>query len=222
MQASGADVIEVGMPFSDPMAEGTTIQLATTMSLSHGTTYDDCLEFVREARSQGLTVPVLFMGYLNPLIAYGEHRAVTAAKKVGANGFIVVDLPLEEQPDFFKAVREEEMSFIPLVAPTSLDKRIKMLADAADSFIYCVSVTGVTGARTDVSDELPSFLERIRRITDLPLAVGFGISTREHFVKVGKIAEGVVIGSQIIKTILNADGEYTYIYIYLVLFVCSF
>lgn len=205
MEQAGADILELGVPFSDPMADGPTIQYSNTVALEQGVTYADCLQMVREAREQGLKAPVVLMGYINPLIKYGEERAVVDAKAAGANAFIVVDLPLEEEPLFFKACRTHGMSFVPLMAPTSLDGRLTMLARAADSFVYCVSVLGVTGQRSQMAADLPEFLARVRAHCNLPLAVGFGISTREHFVHVAGMADAVVIGSAVIKTVRDAE-----------------
>lgn len=207
LEKGGADVIELGVPFSDPMADGTTIQTANMVALENNISYADCLNFVREARKNGLKAPVVLMGYVNPLIKYGEEKAVKDAKEAGANGFIIVDLPLEEEPLFFKACREQGMSFIPLIAPTTRDGRIPLLCNAADSFIYCVSVAGVTGARKDLPEELPAFLANIKKYTKLPLAVGFGISSHEHFKQVAAIAEGAVVGSAVINTVQNAPAN---------------
>lgn len=167
---------QIGMPFSDPLADGPTIQDANTIALKNGITYRDVLDFVATARKQGLKAPVVLMGYVNPLIQYGEEKAVVDAKEAGVNGFIVVDLPLEEQPFFFKACRTHHLSFVPLIAPTTRNDRLPALVAAADSYIYCVSLTGITGARTSVSKQLPDFLKRVRSFTNLPLAVGFGVS----------------------------------------------
>ncbi len=207
MEAGGADVIEIGVPFSDPMADGATIQHANQVALEHGVTFQDCLAFVRGARAQGLQLPIIFMGYYNPILAFGEARAAAEAAAAGADGFIVVDLPAEEAEGFVRACREHDMSFVPLVAPTTSDERIEKLAGCADAFLYCVSVTGTTGQRTDLPPELPEFIARVRRHTDLPLAVGFGITRREHVQAVGLVADAAAIGSAIIATIDAAGGK---------------
>lgn len=207
MEAGGADVIEIGVPFTDPLADGATIQHANEVALEAGASYPLCLELVREARKRGLQAPVIFMGYYNPLLAYGEERAVRDAAGAGADGFIVVDLPPEEAGAFVAACRAWDMSFVPLVAPTTPDARIGRIAAVADAFLYCVSVTGTTGARTEVPAELGAFIERVRRQTSLPLAVGFGISTREHVEQVGRLADAVVVGSAIITAIDAANGN---------------
>jgi tryptophan synthase alpha subunit len=206
-EKAGADIIELGMPFSDPLADGPTIQYANTVSLSDGTDYADCLRFIKEAREQGLKAPIVLMGYVNPLIQYGEEKAVLDAKEAGANAFIIVDLPLEEQPLFFKACRTHGLSFIPLVTPTTKDSRISMLVNAADSFLYVVSVTGITGERKELPEYLPKFIDNIRSKTKLPLAIGFGISSRVHYEQVEKLADAVVIGSAIIRAVRDADAD---------------
>ncbi len=206
MEEGGADVIEIGVPFSDPMADGATIQHANQVALEQHVSLGDCFEFVREARTRGLKAPVIFMGYYNPILARGEERAVREAKEAGADGFIVVDLPPEEAGTFLAACRRHDMSFVPLVAPTTTDARIEVIAEAADAFLYCVSMKGTTGRGNVPLDDLPFFIERIRRHTDLPLAVGFGISTRAQAERVREVADAAVVGSAIIATI-DAAGE---------------
>ncbi|MGK2964675.1 MAG: tryptophan synthase subunit alpha [Tepidiformaceae bacterium] len=205
MQAGGADAIELGVPFTDPLADGATIQHANEVAVRNGVTFADCLGFVREARAQGLTAPVMLMGYYNPILSYGETRAVVDAAVAGADGFIVVDLPPEEAGVFMDACHANDLSFIPLVAPTTSDARVDLLAEAGDGFIYCVSVTGTTGERDSLPPELGEFIERVRTHTPLPLAVGFGISRRAHVEEVGRFADAAVIGSAII-TAIDATG----------------
>lgn len=207
MEAGGADVIELGVPFSDPLADGATIQHANHVAVSQHVTLRDCFGFVREARARGLTVPVLFMGYYNPILALGEGRTAVEAAAAGVDGFIVVDLPPDEAGSFLVECRARDLSFVPLLAPTTSDARIPLLVDAADAFIYIVSVTGTTGAASVAVDELPALLARVRARTDLPLAVGFGISRREHVVAVGKVAEAAIVGSAIISAIDAAGAE---------------
>lgn len=206
-EAGGADVIEIGMPFTDPLADGATIQHANQIALEHGISFQGCLEIVAEARAKGLTVPVVFMGYYNPLLAHGELKSVVDAKAAGADGFIVVDLPVEEAGQFIVACRANDMSFIPLIAPTTRDERIAVLAKAADSWLYCVSVTGTTGAKSVDSADLAAFVARVRAHTDLPLTVGFGISTRAQADSVRLVADAVAVGSAIIATIDAAEED---------------
>ncbi|PPJ54183.1 hypothetical protein CBER1_01047 [Cercospora berteroae] len=205
MEAGGADIIELGTPFTDPIADGPTIQTANTIALANGTTTTSCLNIVKEARSKGLKAPVLLMGYYNPLLAYGEERMLQDAKAAGVNGFIMVDLPPEEAVRFRHHCKTYGLSYVPLIAPSTSDKRMKLLCSIADSFIYVVSRMGVTGATGALSTGLPQLVERVHQYSNgAPAAVGFGVSTREHFVEVGQVSEGVVIGSQIITTIKNA------------------
>ena len=209
MEAGGADVIELGTPFTDPIADGPTIQEANTIALANKTGTKTCLKIVREARQKGLKAPVLLMGYYNPLLAYGEERMLQDAKEAGVNGFIMVDLPPEEAVRFRGHCTTYGLSYVPLIAPATSEKRMKLLCSIADSFIYVVSRMGVTGATGALSSGLPDLLKRVHQYSGgVPAAVGFGVSTREHFVEVGKVAEGVVIGSQIINTLKkSAEGE---------------
>lgn len=207
MEAGGADVIELGMPFTDPLADGATVQHANQIAIENGITLGDCFEFVRQARAEGLTAPVLFMGYYNPILSRGEERAAAEAHLAGADGFIIVDLPADEGASFLAACRANDMSFVPLVAPTTSEERMTEVTSVADAFIYCVSVTGTTGSRATVATDLPEFLARVRRHTKLPLAVGFGISTRAHVEAIDKLADAAIVGSAIIATIDAADGN---------------
>jgi len=207
MEAGGSDVIELGTPFTDPIADGPTIQTANTQALKNGVTTTTCLNIVREARSKGLKAPVLMMGYYNPLLAYGEERMLQDAKAAGVNGFIMVDLPPEEAVRFRQHCTTYGLSYVPLIAPATSEKRMKLLCSIADSMIYVVSRMGVTGATGALSSGLPDLLERVHKYSGgVAAAVGFGVSTREHFVEVGKVSEGVVIGSQIITTLKNAPS----------------
>ncbi|MCA9828907.1 MAG: tryptophan synthase subunit alpha [Dehalococcoidia bacterium] len=207
MEAGGADVLELGVPFSDPMADGATVQGANQVALEQGISLADCVQLVREARAAGLAAPVVLMGYYNPILSYGEARLARDAAAAGVDGFIVVDLPPEEATNFVANCRSHGLSFVPLVAPTTRDERIGILAGVADSFLYCVSVTGTTGKGNVVLDDLPEFIRRIRAQTTLPLAVGFGISTRANVEAVGKLADAAVVGSAIISAIASAAPE---------------
>ncbi|KAJ3567949.1 hypothetical protein NP233_g6028 [Leucocoprinus birnbaumii] len=204
MQAGGADVIELGVPFSDPIADGPTIQKTNTIALKNNIDYTTVLGQLKEARSKGLTAPVLLMGYYNPLLAYGEDKAIQDAATAGANGFIMVDLPPEEAIAFREKCAKANLSYVPLIAPSTTLHRIKFLCSIADTFIYVVSKMGTTGSSENraLNTELPDILARIRDFTTVPLAVGFGVANRDHFnYAVDAGADGVVIGSKLVHVI---------------------
>ena len=203
---SGADMIELGVPFSDPLADGATVQRAAQQALRNGVTLAYCLETVRELRGAGIKVPLLFMGYYNPMLQYGLERFCTEAGAAGLDGLIVPDLPPEESDDLRRHCIAHGIDLIYLVAPTSTDDRIREVGERASGFIYCVALTGITGARTDVAATLPPFLERVRRATQLPLAVGFGISQPAHAERVAQIADGVIVGSALV-TVVEQSAE---------------
>lgn len=207
LEAGGADVIELGIPFTDPIADGPTIQTANTVALKNGTTTKSCLQMVRDARSQGLKAPIMLMGYYNPLLAYGEEKMLKDCQAAGVNGFIMVDLPPEEAVRFRSNCNAYGLSYIPLIAPSTSEKRMKLLCGIADSFIYVVSRMGVTGATGALSSGIGELVDRVHKYSGgVPAAVGFGVSTREHFTEVGQLSEGVVIGSKIIDTLKNAPA----------------
>ena len=200
------DVIELGLPFTDPIADGPTIQKSNNVALANGVTVRSSLQYVRDARKRGLHVPVVFMGYYNPLLKYGEDAMLKDCVEAGINGFIMVDLPPEEAVRFRNNCKNHGLSYVPLIAPATSEKRMKLLCSIADSFIYVVSRMGVTGATGTLNTKLPELLERVHQYSGgVAAAVGFGVSTREHFLSVEKIAEGVVIGSQIVIELGNAE-----------------
>merc|ERR1719491_2350508 len=210
IQEGGASVIELGIPYTDPQADGPTITAANQVAIAGGTSeIGICLAMVKKAREMGLTIPVVLMGYVNPFLQYGEDRLCFDVKEAGADGFIVVDLPPEEATVFNKACVKYGLSNVPLVAPTSSDKRIAALADMATTFLYCVSVTGVTGARSELPPDLDEFITRVRAKTDLPLAVGFGISSPEMVNGVANMADGVVVGSSILNAMKDLGEDAT-------------
>jgi tryptophan synthase alpha chain len=200
----GADVIELGVPFSDPLAEGPTIQRSSFAALRNGVTPAICLDVIRKLRAGGVDVPIVPMGYFNPILAYGPDAFCRDASEAGADGLIVVDLPPEESEELHAACERNNLRMVYLLAPTSTQERVEHVAKLASGFVYCVSVTGVTGARDELPQDLSRFVDRIRASTDLPIAVGFGISQRKHFLSVGRIADAAVIGSAIIDVI---DGS---------------
>ncbi|OJZ84834.1 hypothetical protein ASPFODRAFT_220546 [Aspergillus luchuensis CBS 106.47] len=202
LESNGADMIELGMPFSDPIADGPIIQEANMIALANGVTIAGVLDMVREARRRGLKIPVLLMGYYNPVIRYGEEKLLHDCKQAGVHGFVLVDLPIEEAVRFRRLSATHGLSYIPLIAPSTSIPRMKALCSIADSFIYAVSRMGVTGASQSLSANLPEFLDCIHTYArDTPIALGFGISTREHFLSVQALTEGCIIGSQIISNI---------------------
>lgn len=208
MQEGGASIIELGIPYTDPQADGTTIQQTNQVAIKAGTSnIMQCLEMVKIARSQGLTVPIVLMGYYNPFFQFGIADMCAKAKEYGADGFIVVDLPPEEGADLAKSCNKHGLSNIPLIAPTTTDQRIGHLAKTASTFIYCVSSTGVTGARAELPSDLGEFIGRVRTQTDLPLAVGFGISNPQMVSQVADIGDGVVVGSAILKAVQKAGDS---------------
>jgi tryptophan synthase alpha chain len=196
---AGADLLELGLPFSDPLADGPTIQAATQKSLENGTTVKDCLAMTRELRQQGMDTPALLMGYVNPMMAYGLAQFVADASEAGVDGLIVPDLPPEEADDLATACAAHGLALVFLLAPTSTPDRIKLVAGKSQGFIYLVSLTGVTGARTDLPPDLADFVARVRAETDKPLAVGFGIGDGEQARAVGRVADGVIVGSALVK-----------------------
>lgn len=204
LAAAGADLIEIGVPFSDPLADGPTIQAATQQALAQGMTPAICLAAVRTLRQRGVAIPLLLMGYVNPILAYGVDRYVADAADAGASGLIIPDLPPDEAGDVEAACQQHSLAMIYLVAPTSTAARIAQAARHSTGFIYLVSVAGITGARADLPPHLAEFVARVRQHTGLPLAVGFGISTPAQAAAVAGMADGVVVGSALVKL---AAGE---------------
>ena len=196
---NGADLIEVGLSFSDPLADGPVIQQATQVALEKGITVKKSLEAVKELRARGVTIPLILMGYYNPMLAYGLEKFIHDAREAGADGFIIPDLPLEEAEEFQSI--NGDMPLIQMLAPTSPDERMESIARNAKGFIYLVSVTGVTGERREVSNDLGDLIARVRVHTSAPVCVGFGIGTPEQAKQVGQLADGVIVGSACVKVI---------------------
>ena len=202
----GADLIELGVPFSDPMADGATVQRASQAALEQGVSLDDCLAVAAEARRTN-EVPLLFMSYYNPIFKYGLEAFACDCSQAGVDGLIIPDLPPEEAAELKLVCEAVGIDLIFLVAPTSTDERLQKVAEMASGFIYCVSLTGVTGARSEMGEGIEDMLERVRRHTDLPLVVGFGISTPEHVARVSRVADGAVVGSALINVIESHPDE---------------
>jgi tryptophan synthase alpha chain len=205
--AGGADVVELGVPFSDPLADGATIQRSTYRALEQGVTVCTCLDVVSTLRQRGVTVPLVFMSYLNPLLAHGLDRFFTDAQAVELDGLILIDVPLEEGGEIRELARAANIDVIQLIAPTTPEDRVEQLLHDATGFVYCVSVAGTTGARTELPPELPQLIARLRRHTSLPIAVGFGVSRPEHVASIGKVCEAAVIGSAIVDLIERTPAD---------------
>ena len=199
MVKNGADLIELGIPFSDPTAEGPVIQGANLRALNGGVTTDQIFEFVKELR-RDVSVPMVFMTYANVVFSYGAERFISTCRKIGMDGLILPDLPYEEKEEFQPICRRFGLELISLIAPTS-ENRIARIAGEAEGFVYLVSSLGVTGMRSEIKTDLASIVEAIRRNTEIPCAIGFGISTPEQAARMADLADGVIVGSAIVRLI---------------------
>ena len=199
MSENGADLIELGIPFSDPTAEGPVIQSANMRALSGQITTDKIFDFVREIRKD-VSVPMVFMTYANVVFSYGSEKFIKTCSQIGMDGLILPDLPYEEKDEFYPLCKKYGIGLISLIAPTSHD-RIAMIAKEAEGFVYIVSSLGVTGARNEIASDISAMVKSVNENTDIPCAVGFGISTPEQARKIGQLADGVIIGSAIIRII---------------------
>jgi tryptophan synthase alpha chain len=200
LERAGADVIELGVPFTDPLADGPSIQAANERALASGTTLEDILGLVKDLRRE-TQIPILLMTYYNPVFRAGHEQVARAAREAGVDGMLITDLPPEEAAEWKAAAAAEGLDTIFLLAPTSTDERIRIAAELASGFVYCVSRTGVTGVRSELPEDLQHLLERIRSRTDQPVAVGFGVSTGEHVRRIGQWCEAAVIGSAVVNVI---------------------
>ncbi|MBY0509011.1 MAG: tryptophan synthase subunit alpha [Rhodospirillaceae bacterium] len=209
LPAAGADLIEIGIPFSDPAADGPAIQLSGQRALKHGTKIDDVLEAVREFRRDEIDTPIILMGYYNPIYHYGDQEFAEAAAKAGVDGVIVVDLPPEESEELHVHLRANDIHMIFLSAPTSSDARLPTILGKASGFVYYVAITGITGTASASEDAVKAATARLRRHTTLPIAVGFGIRTPQQAYAIGKHADAAVVGSAIVDVIaqgVKPDG----------------
>lgn len=212
MPKAGADVIELGMPFSDPMAEGVPIQLATQRAMAGGQTMAKTLQMVRDFRKDDNETPIILMGYYNPIYIWGPEKFVADAKAAGVDGLIVVDVPPEHDDELCLPARDGGLNFIRLATPTTDDKRLPKVLANTSGFVYYVSVTGITGTGALDADKVAVAVDRIKGHTDLPVAVGFGVKTPEQAEAIGKNADGVVVGSVLVNAIkdsLEEDGKAT-------------
>jgi tryptophan synthase alpha chain len=202
---AGADVIELGVPFSDPLADGPTIQRASERALKFGATLAGVLELVRRIR-QSSEVPLVLFSYYNPILQMGLEKFAEAAAQAGADGVLATDLTPEESEDYRRILHAQQLDTIFLAAPTSSDERLKEIAACSSGFLYLISRTGVTGAKDALSDELPGLLRRVRQFTELPIAVGFGISLPGHVSVLGGLADAAVVGSALVAEIEKAPS----------------
>lgn len=203
---AGADVIELGVPFSDPIADGPVIQRASQRALLNGTSVAQILKVVADVRRE-LAAPIVIFSYLNPLLQFGPSRFASEAARAGVDGVLLTDLPAGEASDFVQELSAHSLDLIRLVAPTSTDERLRIIAERANGFIYAVSRTGVTGATTESSEDAENLVARVRRVSDLPVAVGFGISNADQVGDVWRYAEAAVVGSAIVAEIERAGSK---------------
>jgi tryptophan synthase alpha chain len=204
---AGADVIELGVPFSDPVADGPVIQRACERALRNGTTLGDVLKLAREVRAQKPGAGLIIFSYLNPILRFGLERFCAAAAAAGVDGALVTDLPVEEAHDYLANMRRRGLATVFLAAPTSTDQRLKSIAEVCTGFLYAVSRTGVTGTRQELATDARRLVKRLRRYTKLPIAVGFGISTAEQVKEVAQFADAAVVGSAIVQAVENAASQ---------------
>lgn len=204
---AGADVIELGVPFSDPVADGPVIQRASERALKQRTTLAQVLTLAAEVRQQAQSTGMIVFSYLNPILRMGMEKFCMVARHAGVDGALLTDLPVEEAGEYLRAMRTHDLAPVFLAAPTSPDDRLKRIAAASRGFVYAVSRTGVTGARQELAADAQQLVRRLRRLTKLPIAVGFGISNAEQFAEVGKFADAVVVGSAIVETIEQNQGR---------------
>ncbi len=200
LEDNGADLIELGIPFSDPTAEGPVIQEANIRALSVGTTTDKIFDMVVRLRSEGVKVPMVFMTYANVVYSYGAERFISKCQEIGMDGLILPDIPFEEKEEFIDLCHKYDVDLVSLIAPTSAD-RIAMIAKEAEGFIYVVSSLGVTGTRSKITTDIGALTEAIKAVTDVPCAIGFGISGPEQAANMAKFSDGVIVGSAIIKIV---------------------
>jgi len=204
--AAGAEMLELGVPFSDPVADGPVIQRASERALRNGVSLEQVLGLAKDIRKKTDAGLIVF-SYLNPIMRMGLQRFAEEAASAGVDGALVTDLPVEESDEYLRVMRRQNLATVFLAAPTSTDQRLKRIAETSTGFIYAISRTGITGARKDLTDDAQQLVKRLRKFTDLPIAVGFGISSAEHFKAVGKFADAAVVGSAIVQTIEQNPGK---------------
>ena len=203
---AGASVLELGVPFSDPVADGPVIQRASERALRQGTRLADVLRLGRELRRQK-SVGLIIFSYLNPILQFGLERFCDVCAEAGVDGALVTDLPVEEAGDYLRLMRARQLATVFLAAPTSPDRRLRRIAEASSGFVYAVSRTGVTGERDQLTQDAPDLVKRLRQHTRLPIAVGFGIANAQQFAAVGEYADAAVVGSAIVRTVESSPGR---------------
>jgi tryptophan synthase alpha chain len=204
---AGAEVIELGVPFSDPIADGPVIQRASERALQNGTTLSDVLKIGRDIRIRRPNAGLIVFSYLNPILRFGLERFCAAASDAGIDGALVTDLPAEEAGEYMARMRRRKLATVFLAAPTSTDRRIKAIAGVSTGFVYAVSRTGITGTRQNLAADARHLVTRIRRFTKLPIAVGFGISTAQHVREVAEFADAAVVGSAVVQAVEQASPQ---------------
>src|SRR5271170_1140226 len=204
---AGADVLELGVPFSDPLADGPVIQRASERAVNNGTTLSDVLSLAADLRSQRPDAGLVIFSYFNPVLRFGLERFCAAAKQAGVDGVLITDLIVEEADEYLAHLHRHQLAPIFLAAPTSPDERLQRIAQASQGFVYAISRTGITGTQQTLASDAEQLVKRLRRYTDLPIAVGFGISNAEHFATVGEFADAAVIGSAIVALIEQSTSQ---------------
>ena len=204
---AGAGIIELGVPFSDPLADGPVIQRASERALKHGASLEHVLKLAAEIREYSQSAGLIVFSYLNPILQMGMSKFCKVARHAGLDGVLITDLPVEESAEYLREARKNDLVTVFLVAPTSTDARLQRIVEVSTGFVYAISRTGVTGARQQMPEDASGLVKRLRRFTKLPVAVGFGISTPEQFASVGKFADAAVVGSAIVQTIERNPGR---------------
>jgi tryptophan synthase alpha chain len=204
---AGASAIELGVPFSDPVADGPAIQRASQRALQHGTTLADVLKLAAEVRQHSQSTGLIIFSYLNPILRMGMEKFCRIARHAGVDGALLTDLPVEEAGVYLREMRRNELATVFLAAPTSTEERLQLIAEASSGFVYAVSRTGVTGTRQQLPEDARTLVRRLRKYTRLPIAVGFGISSAEQFAAVAEFADAAVVGSAIVETVERNPGK---------------
>ena len=204
---ASADMLELGIPFSDPLADGPTIQMTSFKALENGVNINTAFDIAQKLRAVNEEFPIIFMGYFNPFLQYGISEFITKAASIGIDGIIIPDLPAEESTQVALECGKQDIHLIPLLAPTSTEERIVAASSKAGGFIYCVSLTGVTGTKSKFSKSVESLVNKIRKYTDLPILVGFGVSSRLDIQQISDFADGAIVGSALLDVISRADSN---------------